>query len=276
MSTSRYAHGHHSSVLASHGRRGLADSAPHLLPHLAEGHHVLDVGSGPGSITLEMADAVGPRGSATGLDFSDTAVGVARAAAADRGTTNANFRVADVFDLAPGSDGLRRDGYDVVHAHQVLQHLTDPVAALLRMAAMVAPGGLLSLREVDYSATTWSPDSTGLRTWLRVLRGYMACEGQDADAGSRLRSWIEAAGLPAERVRISHSEQTWTTPEERARWGTSWHERALHSSFRDLAVRHGFLDRAGVESVARAFSDFAAAPPGHFTLRHTEAIIRFD
>lgn len=272
--TSHYAHGHHPSVLASHAQRGIKDSAPHLAPYLAAGQHILDLGSGPGSITLELADAVGPDGQVTGLDFSPEAVHAATETAGARGTANVEFRVADLYSLAPGRDELR-NGYDVVHAHQVLQHLPDPVGAIRVAASLVAPGGILSLREVDYSATTWSPASAGLDTWLDVLRSYMRLEGHDADAGGRLGSWLGTVGIPESAVTLTHSTQSYTTAAERKTWGESWVQRALHSSFHDLSMAHGLLDQAGVEGVAQAWQDFADAATGDFTFRHTEAIVRF-
>ncbi|MGO3152750.1 MAG: class I SAM-dependent methyltransferase [Galactobacter sp.] len=272
--TSHYAHGHHSSVLASHALRGIKDSAPHLTPLLRANMNILDLGSGPGSITLELAKAVGPDGHVTGLDFSAEAVRTASAAAEERGTSNVDFRVADVYSLHPGSDGLQ-SGYEVVHAHQVLQHLPDPVQAIRVAASLVSPGGILSLREVDYSATTWSPPSVGLDTWLRVLRRYMSLEGHDADAGGKMATWLDEAGIPASAVRLTQSEQTYTTPEARKAWGESWVQRALHSAFRDLSIKHGLLDQAGVEAVAQAWQHFADAPSGNFTFLHTEALVRF-
>jgi ubiquinone/menaquinone biosynthesis C-methylase UbiE len=46
------------------------------------------------------------------------------------------------LDFADGS-------FDVVHAHQVLQHLTDPVAALIEMRRVCRPGGLIAARDGD-------------------------------------------------------------------------------------------------------------------------------
>ena len=57
------------------------------------------------------------------------------------------FEVGDVYALAAADDS-----FDVVHAHQVLQHLTDPVAALREMARVCRPGGVIAVRDVDYGA----------------------------------------------------------------------------------------------------------------------------
>ena len=53
-----YTHGHHESVLRSHRWRTAENSAAYLLPALAPGVSVLDVGAGPGTITLDLAERV--------------------------------------------------------------------------------------------------------------------------------------------------------------------------------------------------------------------------
>ena len=50
-----YMHGHHSSVVSSHARRTAENSVAYLLPHLRAGMSLLDVGCGPGTITVDLA-----------------------------------------------------------------------------------------------------------------------------------------------------------------------------------------------------------------------------
>jgi len=120
----RYVHGHHESVLRSHRWRTAENSAGYLLPHLAPGMRLLDVGCGPGTITVDLARLVEP-GEAVGVDAVEEPLGEARASAATAGVTNVSFQVADGMAL-PFEDGT----FDVVHAHQVLQHVPDPVGVL--------------------------------------------------------------------------------------------------------------------------------------------------
>ena len=154
-----YTHGHHESVLRSHRWRTAENSAGYLLSQLRPGQNLLDVGCGPGTITCDLARLVSP-GSVTGVDASEEVVGEARSTAADAGVANVTFEVGSVFDLRFG-DG----SFDVVHAHQVLQHVGDPVAALGRDAPGLPPGwgggrpGLGLSRPCGTSPTT--PNSTG-------------------------------------------------------------------------------------------------------------------
>src|SRR6188472_2086916 len=62
-----YTHGHHESVLRSHEWRTAENSAAYLLPHLQPGMDLLDVGCGPGTITLDLARLVAP-GHVVGVD----------------------------------------------------------------------------------------------------------------------------------------------------------------------------------------------------------------
>src|ERR1700743_3427512 len=91
-----YTHGHHASVLRSHTWRTAENSAAFLLPHLAEDARVLDVGCGPGTITVGLADRV-PRGRVTGIDPSAEVIAQAQEAAGDRG--NLDFATGDVYAL---------------------------------------------------------------------------------------------------------------------------------------------------------------------------------
>ena len=135
--TNAYTHGHHESVLRSHRWRTAENSAGYLLPLLHPGMRVLDVGCGPGTITMDLADIVGPEGRVTALERTDDALDLARAEAAARGTTNVDFVVGNVQDL-----DLADRSFDVVHAHQVLQHVDDPVRALREMQpGLPAPVG---------------------------------------------------------------------------------------------------------------------------------------
>ena len=122
-----YTHGHHESVLRSHTWRTAENSGAYLLPHLRPGQRLLDVGCGPGTITADLALLVAP-GDVTGVDAAADVVAQAQEHARGLGVENLHFEVADLFDL-----GYPDASFDVIHLHQVLQHLGDPVAALVEL-----------------------------------------------------------------------------------------------------------------------------------------------
>ena len=139
-----YTHGHHESVLRSHSNRTVENSAAYLRPHLAPTTRLLDVGAGPGTITADFAGLVG-RVTATEID--DAALALSRGLVAERGLGNVDFSVEDVHALS-----FADDSFDVVHAHQVLQHVADPVQALREMRRVTrGPVAILTCdpREVE-------------------------------------------------------------------------------------------------------------------------------
>ena len=162
--------------------------------------------------------------------------------------------------------------FDVVHAHQVLQHLTDPVAALREMARVCRPGGLIAVRDVDYAATTWFPASPVLDRWLALYSQVARRNDAEPDAGRRLLSWAHAAGL----VDTVATTSAWcfATPGEREWWGRSWAGRATTSAFAEQAVSYGLASTAELEGIAAAWLQWAGADDGWLGMMHGELLIR--
>ncbi|MGY1719947.1 methyltransferase domain-containing protein [Blastococcus sp. SYSU DS0552] len=260
-----YTHGHAEPVLQSHRWRTAENSAGYLLPALRPGLDLLDVGCGPGTITVDLAARVAP-GRVLGLDVSPDPLDEARASAARAGVA-VTFAVGDVYSL-----DLPDASFDVVHAHQVLQHLTDPVAALGEMARVCRPGGLIAVRDVDYAATTWFPADDGLDRWLALYQQVARHNGAEPDAGRRLVGWAHAAGL--RDLTASASAWCFATPAEREWWGTSWAGRATASSFAEQALAYGLATPGELQRIADAWLRWAGADDGWLGMLHGELLIR--
>ena len=258
----RYTHGHTEAVLRSHRWRTLENSAGHLLDHLDAHQRVLDIGCGPGNLTVELAQRVSP-GEVVGIDVSESVVAEAQRDAPH--TPNLHFRVADTYDL-PFDDGA----FDVVHAHQVLQHLADPHAALGEMHRVLAPDGIVAVRDSDYSAFMWSPLDPLLDRWMELHHLASERNGVDADAGRHLLGWVRSAGFSG----AEYSTSTWTfaTPESTTWWGTMWAERVEGSAFAQQVVTAGLTDRSELAGIADAFRRWAASPDAVFVCVHGEVI----
>ena len=261
-----YLHGHHPSVIASHGVRTAADSAAYLLPHLREGASVLDVGCGPGTITLDLAEAVGT-GQVIGIEPVDEPLVDARRNAAARGDARTEFVRGDVYEL-PWDNGT----FDVVHAHQVLQHLVDPVAALREMARVTRSGGVVAIRDVDYASMVWYPETEGMTLWLDLYRRLARANHAMPDAGRRLIAWSRAAGL--DDLAPSASLWTYATPEQTAWWGGVWARRSLESTFASQAIDRGLAGRADLEQISRDWTEWSQHPDAWFAMTHGEVIAR--
>jgi SAM-dependent methyltransferase len=266
MGSERYTHGHHESVLRAHRWRTAANSAAYLLAHLRPGMAVLDVGSGPGTITVDLGHAVGD-GTVVGVDTVESVVEQASAYAAGSGTQNVSFAVGDVYalDFADGT-------FDVAHAHQVLQHLGDPVAALAEMRRVCRPGGLVAVRDADYGAMTWYPRVPGLDSWMAMYHEVSRGNGGEPDAARYLDAWAGEAGLAD--IRVSASTWEFSSAEDVAWWSAVWADRVTRSDLADQAVAAGVATREQLEEMAEAFGVWADHPGATFTVPHREVLAR--
>jgi SAM-dependent methyltransferase len=264
--TGTYLHGHHDSVLRSHRWRTAENSAGYLLAALPAAASVLDVGCGPGTITAGLAARV-PRGAVVGIDAAGDVLTAARQEAGRRGQSNVGFAAGDGYRLAFG-DGT----FDVVHAHQVLQHLSDPAGALAEMRRVCRPGGLVAARDSDYGGMIWFPEDPELAEWRALYQQVARVLGGEPDAGRRLLSWAQAAGFTA----IEATASTWcyTAPGERSWWGTLWAERLTESSFGERVVEHGLGTRRDLKRLADAWLRWAACDAGWFLVPHGEILCR--
>ncbi|KAL4912762.1 S-adenosyl-L-methionine-dependent methyltransferase [Aspergillus aurantiobrunneus] len=259
-----YTTNHAPSVLQTHSWRTAQNSAPHLLAHLKPGMRILDVGCGPGSITTDLAQLV-PTGHVTGIEYVPDPLDEARALAASRGVTNVDFREGDIhaLDFADGS-------FDVVHAHQVLQHIRDPVLALREMRRVVKDGGVVSVRESD--SMSWFPQNEGIAAWLELTGRMGRAKGGNPHPGRYIHVWAVEAGF--ERGRIERSVGSWcfSSPAEREYWGGSMARRMESSGFSEGAVEGGFAGRGELEGIARGWREWVADEDGWFGLLHGQIL----
>ena len=263
-SMATYTHGHHESVLRSHRWRTADNSAAYLLPHLSAGDALLDVGCGPGTLTADLASRVA---SVLALEQTESALDLARAEIERRGSTNVTFASGDVHRL-----DLPDDRFDVVHAHQVLQHVADPVLALREMARVCRPGGLVAVRESDYQAFTWFPESAGLTRWMELYQAAAKANGGEPQAGRRLLSWAHEAGL--DDVRAGSSTWCFATPADRQWWGGMWADRIQQSALATQLLDTGLATAADLDLVRGAWLDFAADDSSWLSLLHGEILVR--
>lgn len=261
-----YTHGYHPAVLRSHSNRTVANSAAYLQEHLKPGINLLDVGSGAGTITADFARCVSP-GRVTALEVDETALNLTRAEIARQGLGTVDFIVGNVhaLDLPDGR-------FDVVHAHQVLQHVHDPVQALREMRRVCKPGGVVAARDSDYAGFVWYPQLPELDQWMRWYQQAARANGGEPDAGRRLLSWARQAGF----ADITSTSSTWclATPEARNWWGGMWAERILHSKIAEQLRAQGIAHQAELERVSKAWLDWAAADDGWMSIVHGEIVCR--
>ncbi|KAJ3155714.1 hypothetical protein HDU86_004183 [Geranomyces michiganensis] len=261
-----YTHGHHASVLSSHSWRTAANSAPHLLPHLNSSLIVLDVGCGPGTITADIAKLTKH---VTAIETNESILAKAADHAVAKGVSNISFEIGDVHELK-----YPDNTFDVVHAHQVLQHVSDPVRALQEMRRVTKPDGIVAIREVDFAGTVWYPAIDGLPEWLALYSRVARANGGEPNAGRRLHAWARAAGFAPEKIIKGSSTWTYSTQDEVAWWSKLWAERTLASDFAKTALAKGVATQEELESASRAWTAWGQSEDPYMALIHGEMLAR--
>lgn len=132
-------------------RRTATDRAGFVLPLLPDAARMVDLGCGPGAITVGLARAA-PTVSILGIDREDSQVALARGAAPAAGVTNVEFHQGSAYNLPVADRGV-----DLVFSHAVFEHLADPVAALAECRRVLTPGGVVALCASDWSRAHLDP-----------------------------------------------------------------------------------------------------------------------
>ena len=261
-----YVHGHHASVLSSHTWRTAENSAAYLLPQLTAGVDVLDVGCGPGTITVDFAARVAP-GKVVGVDAASEIIEQAAAMASREGVSNVEFAVGDTYQL-----DFENDSFDIVHTHQMLQHIAQPVAALREFRRVAKPDGVVAAREADYAGTVIYPLTPGLALWADVYQQVHRSSGGEPDAGRRVKAWAREAGFSD--VESTASVWCFSSEADRAWWGGMWAKRVLESAFADRALEAGIATQDQLQEISDAWSDWAADDDGWMSMPHGEVLCR--
>ncbi|KAF2636486.1 S-adenosyl-L-methionine-dependent methyltransferase [Massarina eburnea CBS 473.64] len=220
-----YTQGHDKSVTANHARRTAEQSGSFVLPHLKPTFKILDIGSGPGTITFGFAKYV-PQGSVTGIDLSDEVIAQAEELLSqqDPKPKNVTFKKGNVLEGLPFKDGE----FDVIYTSQVLIHIHDPVTALKEMKRVCKPvTGIVCSKEGDWPLR-YVPYTRGLQLfhyWFyQMIHGKAPEEIRHPDqapfapghrGGSLLHVWAREAGFDPKRIEKGASVQVYATEEQR-------------------------------------------------------------
>ena len=167
-------------------------------PYVPARGFVLDLGCGPGEITCELA-ARRPDVEFLGIDHSTAAIDKARANAARRGTSNAQFEAADVEAYSPGRHA------DLVMLFDSFHHLTRPADFVTRLSPHVSRWTLIEPRgswagswQKDLDLDWIAHDLDKIRARIAGAIGARGPVGLLAVAASAAKEGaIGAAGLPA-------------------------------------------------------------------------------
>ncbi len=241
-------------------RRHAVRDAAFLVPRLKPGMALLDCGCGPGTITVGLAEAVAP-GLVVGVDVAPSQVQLAEETVAVRGLMNVRFEVASVYRL-PFSDGT----FDLVFAHALFEHLSEPLAALEELRRVLRPGGLVALASPDWGGNLMAPEEPDVARAIEVFKAIQRRNGGNPCVGREFGRLLEKAGFADIRLTALYDcyEDVPLVAELLA-------QRIEEAVGRQVVAGSG-LDRGEVGTLCRALRHWAAQPTVLFAQAYVEAI----
>jgi len=252
-------------TLKHHASRTAASHAAFFLPYLQPGMSLLDCGSGSGSITVGLAQVVAP-GQVTGIDISEVEITRARGSAAVEGIANVHFEVGNVYKLA-----FPAQSFEAVFAHNVLEHVGEPVKALWEMGRVLKPGGVIGIRDGDMGGLLYAPAEL-IHQYAVLHEAVWEMAGGHPRLGQRLRGLLHEAGFVD--VTASASYEVYGDPERLRFISQIIASRCEEPDFVRQVVEHGLASRERLEEIKAALHVWPEHPEAFFAISHCEVVGR--
>ncbi|HVC33759.1 MAG TPA: methyltransferase domain-containing protein [Chloroflexota bacterium] len=250
-----YIHGYSDEFQRLHGQRTAALEAGFFLPYLRAGMDLVDCGCGPGSITLDLATLVAP-GSVVGIDVAQRQLDYARALAAQRGVPNVRFEPGDVYAM-PFPDA----SFDAAFAHNLLQHVRDPLRALRETRRVLKPGGVVGIQDDDWGAYLWEPATPLLRRGLELFLKVAEANGAGFFYARHQKRRLREAGFV--RVEGYAMARSNGTPERLGLFVEAAVRQFQDPAFVATVLEHGWADQETLDALPATIRAWARDPDAY-------------
>ncbi len=160
------------------------------------GWRAVDVGCGPLGILNLLSDRVGPMGAVVGLDNEPRMLEMGRGSVAERGLQNVQLVRGEA-----AASGLPKASFDFAHARLVLINVPNPEEVLREMTALVRPGGVVAVQDVDWISWTCEPPHPAWDRMISILTAVRRARGLDVFIGRRVPGMLRRLGLVDVRMK---------------------------------------------------------------------------
>ncbi len=247
----RYVHGYEDWTREWMAQRTATRELGFLLPYLSPGLSVVDVGCGPGSITVGLAEIVAP-GEVIGIDIEPRQLAAAQRLAAERDIGNVRFQQESVYALPfPGAT------IDVAVAHFVIEHVSEPLRALRELRRVLRPGGVVAIKDPYYPAFTFRPETAELRRFMELSEQVRQYNGASDRYAADLRAYLRDAGF-ARTEATGGIENVAGSAASSAGLSMMLDHQIREPAFRDTVLEQGWATQADLDAISGSSSALAS------------------
>jgi len=159
-----------------------------LTPILKEGMSVLDIGCGTGAISKDVATIVGKTGKVIGIDNTEKFILSGRETYKE--TKNLELQHADLFEFHTN------EKFDVIMAARVLQWLSNPKEALLKMKSLLKPNGTISILDYNHTNLQWQPEPPeSMKVFYKAFLKWRKDAGMNNEIADDLVGMMKEVGM---------------------------------------------------------------------------------
>jgi SAM-dependent methyltransferase len=210
------------------------------------GKRIIDAACGGGDVSLLLAELAGPRGQVVGYDLDAALLTLASQRAQEADASNLRFITADVTRPWAVED------IDCVYARFILTHLAEPEAMLAQALAVLKPGGVIAIEDIDADGVFWDPASAAMDKLMEIYIAVAEARGGDPFIGRRLHRLLADNGFTDVKTSMAHPY---------GRSGAAKLSPALIGpSITDAAVALGIMTRMAMEQLNEDLMAFARHP----------------
>jgi SAM-dependent methyltransferase len=226
---------------------------------------LLDCGTGPGSITCELAKALAP-GNVIGIDIDPWMINRARDAAEQMELSNLRLKIADIEHL-PFPDA----SFDAVWCSSTLQFLQKPLKGVEEVFRVLKPGGVFGVRDRNYECDYFGNPSPMLRRGRRIhYQLQLRADGIDLRFGRMQRSVLVAAGFENLITRASFEDHG---DKVGARWAADFYSQFYRSERRRSEIaKRGYATVAEMDAMVLAWDAWASDPRSCYSIARIESV----
>ncbi|MDH5737372.1 MAG: methyltransferase domain-containing protein [Gammaproteobacteria bacterium] len=235
----RYTLGYGAASIAMMASRTAENHAEFFLTHLIPGMNVLDVGCGPGTITLGFAEKIYP-GTVTGIELDLVQTKSVSANASEE--LNLHFATGDIYQL-DFDDSI----FDAIFASALIGNLKFPLKGIEELKRVLKPGGILGIKEFDHSANIAYPVPDFQEEIENLYNRLRISNGHDPDSGRKVKSYLHEAGF--ENINCTAVFHNVTIPEGK---GSSLMEALVRDEWGPAFIRKGWVTSEQVEKWIKA------------------------